>query len=64
MNEPALARPAATVLLMRDGESGLEVFMVVRHRQIDFASGALVFPGGSLEPGDYRLRPTPRDAGP
>ena len=26
------------------GASNLEVFMVVRHHQIDFASGALVFP--------------------
>ncbi len=30
----------------------MEVFMVVRHQQIDFASGALVFPGGKLAPGD------------
>lgn len=38
--------PAATVLLCRDSNQGLEVFMVVRHHQIDFATGALVFPGG------------------
>ncbi|RLA53732.1 MAG: NUDIX hydrolase, partial [Gammaproteobacteria bacterium] len=38
--------PAATVLLCRDSERGLEVFMVVRHHEIDFATGALVFPGG------------------
>lgn len=44
--------PAATILLLRDGPTGLEVFMVVRHHQIDFASGALVFPGGKLAPGD------------
>ncbi len=45
--------PAATVLLLRDDPTdGLEVFMVVRHHQIDFASGALVFPGGKLAPGD------------
>ena len=25
--------PAATILMLRDGEQGLEVFMVVRHRQ-------------------------------
>jgi 8-oxo-dGTP pyrophosphatase MutT (NUDIX family) len=55
MSEPVPARPAATVLLVRDGESGLEVFMVARHREIDFASGALVFPGGSLEPGDHAI---------
>jgi 8-oxo-dGTP pyrophosphatase MutT (NUDIX family) len=44
--------PSATVLLLRDGEAGLEVFMVKRHHQIDFASGALVFPGGKLEKSD------------
>ena len=38
--------PAATILMLRNGEAGLEVFMVVRHHQIDFASGALVFPEG------------------
>lgn len=41
--------PAATILLLRDGMEGLEVFMVVRHHQIDFASGALVFPGGKVD---------------
>ena len=29
--------------------------MVVRHRQIDFASGALVFPGGRVESSDKAL---------
>ena len=47
---PAL--PSATILLVRDGEPGLEVFMVERHHQIDFATGALVFPGGKLEEND------------
>ena len=44
--------PSATLLLLRDGPQGLEVFMVKRHHQIDFASGALVFPGGKLAKGD------------
>ena len=44
--------PAATILMLRDGEPGLEVFMVVRHHQIDFASGALVFPGGKIDAAD------------
>jgi 8-oxo-dGTP pyrophosphatase MutT (NUDIX family) len=52
MADPAPARPASTVLLLRDGAAGMEVFMVVRHHQIDFASGALVFPGGRVEPAD------------
>jgi 8-oxo-dGTP pyrophosphatase MutT (NUDIX family) len=48
----AAARPAATAVILRDGRHGLEVFMVVRHQEIDFASGALVFPGGKVDPGD------------
>ena len=40
--------PAATILLCNDRPEGIEVFMVVRHHQIDFASGALVFPGGKV----------------
>ena len=52
-------RLAATVLLLRDGHEGLEVFMVVRHHQIDFASGALVFPGGSIDPGDHEIAANP-----
>ncbi len=48
----AVPVPAATILLLRDGEQGLEVFMVKRHHQIDFVAGALVFPGGKLEKGD------------
>lgn len=50
--KPSSPLPSATILLLRDGASGLEVFMVKRHHQIDFASGALVFPGGKLDPHD------------
>ncbi|MEM7747082.1 MAG: NUDIX hydrolase [Pseudomonadota bacterium] len=52
MSEPVIPRLSATVLLARDGSEGMEIFMVVRHHQIDFASGALVFPGGSLDASD------------
>ena len=45
-------RLAATILLLRDGAERLEVFMVERHHQIDFATGALVFPGGKVEASD------------
>jgi 8-oxo-dGTP pyrophosphatase MutT (NUDIX family) len=51
----ATARPAATIMLLRDGPAGIEVFMVVRHHAIDFASGALVFPGGRVEETDHEL---------
>ncbi len=49
---PAPARPASTVAILRDGAKGIEVFMVVRHHEIDFASGAIVFPGGKVDAGD------------
>ena len=45
--------PASTVLIIRNGNTGIEVFMVVRHHEIDFASGALVFPGGKVDTNDY-----------
>lgn len=60
MNTQAVAvRPASTMLLLRDGADGMEVFMVVRHHQIDFASGALVFPGGSVDADDHEIAKNP-----
>lgn len=53
-------RPAvdsASILLLRDGDEGLEVFMLERHVESDFAGGAYAFPGGKLDPGDRRLSP-------
>lgn len=51
--QPATPIPSATIVLLRDDpEAGLETFMVVRHHQIDFASGALVFPGGKIDAQD------------
>jgi len=47
-------KPAATILLLRDDPT-FEVLMVKRHHQIDFASGALVFPGGKSHAGDHDL---------
>jgi len=49
---PVPARPASTVVILRDGPDGIETFMVVRHHAIDFASGALVFPGGKVDEQD------------
>ena len=49
---PAIPEPAATVLAIRDGASGLEVFMIRRHHEMDFMSGAFVFPGGKTDPQD------------
>lgn len=56
MSQAPTPVPAATILMLRDGTDALEVFMVVRHHQIDFASGALVFPGGKVDAGDSQVR--------
>jgi 8-oxo-dGTP pyrophosphatase MutT (NUDIX family) len=50
--KPVPAIPSATILLLRDGSRDLEVFMVERHQQVEFARGALVFPGGKVDPAD------------
>jgi 8-oxo-dGTP pyrophosphatase MutT (NUDIX family) len=47
-----IARPAATVLLLRDGAAGIEVLMITRHTDAAFAGGALVFPGGRVDGSD------------
>lgn len=52
MKTPPEPKPSATILLLRDGARGLEVFMVQRHHQIDFATGAMVFPGGKVDAAD------------
>lgn len=62
MPETSASRPASTILLLRDGaqvdgksRDEVEVFMMVRHHQIEFNSGALVFPGGSVDAGDQEI---------
>ena len=45
-------RDAATVIVVRDGSQGLEVFCVRRHAKSAFMGGALVFPGGKVDPSD------------
>jgi 8-oxo-dGTP pyrophosphatase MutT (NUDIX family) len=56
MAEIVAPRPASTILLLRDSAAKqIEVFMIVRHYEIDFNSGALVFPGGSVDKGDKEI---------
>ncbi len=50
--EPAPLRPAATVLLLRDGPQGIEVLMTRRAMTASFAPGAYVFPGGGIDAAD------------
>jgi 8-oxo-dGTP pyrophosphatase MutT (NUDIX family) len=52
--------PAATLILMRDGPEpdGLsEILMVERGATLAFLGGAMVFPGGRVDPGDHLLVP-------
>jgi 8-oxo-dGTP pyrophosphatase MutT (NUDIX family) len=46
-------RPAATVMLLRDGDHGLEVFMLQRTLSAAFARGQYVFPGGRVDEADH-----------
>jgi len=52
MTTPAATHPASTVLLLRDGASGVEVFMVQRHHRSGFMPQAWVFPGGRVDTTD------------
>ena len=45
-------KPAATVVLLRDGDQGLEVLLLKRHRSSGFVPGAYVFPGGRTDAAD------------
>lgn len=48
--------PAATVVILRDRAEGPpELLMLERARAMAFAGGALVFPGGRVDPADHAL---------
>ena len=47
------ARPASTVVLLRDSSSGLETLLLKRNKALLFAGGFWVFPGGALDPEDF-----------
>ena len=49
---PVAARDAATVMLLRAGAAGLEVYMLRRQASMAFAAGMSVFPGGSVDARD------------
>jgi len=46
------ARPAASVMVLRDGEGGPEVLLVLRNPEARFMGGAWVFPGGAVHADD------------
>ncbi len=47
-------RPAATLILLRDGEQGPEIFMLKRSPSAAFVANAYVFPGGGLDAADHK----------
>jgi 8-oxo-dGTP pyrophosphatase MutT (NUDIX family) len=54
---PAVPRDAATVILLRQGDgagpgTGVEAFLLRRTAELEFAPGACVFPGGSVDERD------------
>ncbi len=49
---PAVPRDAATVILLRQAASGVEAFLLRRTAELEFAPGAYVFPGGSVDARD------------
>ena len=52
MPEIVQARPASTVVLLRDTPTGLETLLLKRNKALLFAGGAWVFPGGALDAQD------------
>lgn len=52
MTEPTTPRQAATLILLRDDEHGLEVLLVKRNPEARFMGGVWVFPGGAVDAGD------------
>lgn len=50
--EVAEPRHAATVVLLRDGDAGIEAYLLRRLGSMAFAGGMYVFPGGSVDPRD------------
>jgi 8-oxo-dGTP pyrophosphatase MutT (NUDIX family) len=50
---PTEPRDAATVVLMRAGSNGLELYLLRRHTTMAFAGGMCVFPGGGVDRRDF-----------
>ncbi len=51
--EPVEPRNAATVIVLRGGETGPEAYYLRRQVSMDFAAGMAVFPGGGVDPRDF-----------
>jgi 8-oxo-dGTP pyrophosphatase MutT (NUDIX family) len=49
---PSPAVPAASVVLLREGETGIETYLLHRHARMPFAPSVVVFAGGRVDPAD------------
>ncbi|MGH3458247.1 NUDIX hydrolase [Aeromicrobium sp.] len=65
--EPAVAKDAATIALLRDGDSGIEAYLLRRQSTMAFAPGMYVFPGGKVHDSDRLVEawvgPSPQEWG-
>jgi 8-oxo-dGTP pyrophosphatase MutT (NUDIX family) len=50
---PVEPKPASTVVLLRDGDHGIDVYVLRRHAGMAFAAGMYAFPGGTVDRRDY-----------
>lgn len=55
--ETVPARPAATVVLLRDTPAGTQAYLIKRSSTMAFAGGRYAFPGGRVDPQDSEITP-------
>lgn len=60
MSEPKPIRAAATVVLARDSQRGMEVCMLKRSARSSFMASVMVYPGGALEASDFAMSQSER----
>ena len=60
--EETKARPACSVIPIRDGADGLEVMLVQRNPEARFMGGAWVFPGGAVHEGETEAETAVRES--
>ena len=58
---PPVPRPASTLVLIRDGDEGVETFLMRRPLSMRFAPGMSVYPGGALDESDFDAEITRED---
>ena len=51
-----MARDAATIVVVRDGDEGIEAYLMRRQTTMEFAAGMYVFPGGGVARVRHRAR--------